>query len=843
MAALFCLQTSSFQLDWHEIARSQREPSNLRSAYFSLRVKSRACVVESGSWKVAPDGLRTQFDVHIGPALREETDYQIYLRTRGTSRSVQLLHRDPQLRRNLVSQEQNQVVHGILNFRGQIGRTELTVVVDGLPHVTIELEVFPTKLDYETDFREILGDLQIHARSLALEYLRATFLHGRKVSAKRPAELEWLLILRECMGCLETSIAYIARTPRRCLEQAQRLMRVERIRRTDSVVRQQLRQGAGSGPPVSVGGLVVRERILAAPHVASLDTPEHRWLRSQLQQIQRQLSELIVLTESVAESDRRSAILCELADFRRRIAWMLRTEPMTAASEVEGAEVQSLQLQQAAGYREATQACRALRLGLALEGDSVRLSVKDLSTLYESWVYIEVLRIIEMLAGRASSRSSGIPVGRIGVSQCLAKGCENLARFDLGQGRRIEVIYNPQFQNPAAILIPQRPDILIRLIQPGWPAVQVILDAKYRVDNSPEYRRQFGTAGPPPDAINVLHRYRDAVLEMLPNEQGVQTAKRSVVHAAAIFPGSPDVCRDFRQGRLWAALDRLGIGAIPALPHDRSLLEEWLGRILRESGWEIADRLVPHTTESSHRDWQKASQEPVLVSVVDSRDCMERFAWLQNNRCCYVRLPVRPHRHFRVSRVAFYCPRPLEKTPAISFVADVVEVTVMTRREITTPWSSRHAPDQSMILYRLGPVLRLPRPIMHTDPAETSFRSDRWTTRLALERATSSTEIALETASEWRLYESLRARRIDFRLRLHAISHSDETSDRGRVWFQLNAGIRVRFDGANGFLVTAGQTERWCGLVEVLRLAEDAQNWSHSPGIPVIPQQGNGKSI
>jgi predicted component of viral defense system (DUF524 family) len=823
MPALFCLQTSSFQLDWHEIARSQREPAEVRPAHFSVRIVSRACVMETGSWKAAPEALRTNFEVPVGPALREETEYQIYLRTRGTARSVQLLHRDPQLRRNLVSQEQNHVVHGVLNFRGQIGSTEFTVLVDGLPHVTFELEVFPTKLDYQTDFREILGDLQIHARSLAFEYLRATFLHGRKVVAKRPAELEWLLILRECLDALEKAIAHIARMPRRCLEQTQQLTRIERIRSTDSVVRQQLRQGAGSGPPMKVGGLVVREKIMAAPHVASLDTPEHRWLRSQLQQIQRQLSGLMTTMESAAESDRRSAILSELAAFRHRVAWMLRTEPMSAASSIEAAEVQSLQLQQAAGYREATQACRALRLGLALEGDAVRLSVKDLSSLYENWVYVEVLRIIELLAGNGTNPPVTISLGRIGVSQVLAKGRENIARFDLGQGRRIEVIYNPQFQNPAAILIPQRPDILIRLIQPGWPAVQVILDAKYRVDSSPEYRRQFGTAGPPADAINVLHRYRDAVLEMLPDEDGIQTAKRSVVHAAAIFPGSPDVCRGFRQSRLWAALDRLGIGAIPALPHDRSLLEEWLGRILRESGWEIADRLVPHTTESSHRDWQQASQEPVLISVVDSRDCMERFTWLQSNRCCYVRMPVRPHRHFRVSRVAFYCPRPLEKTPAICFAADVLEATVLPRSEIHTPWSSRHAADQNMILYRLGPILRLPRPILHTDSAETSFRSDRWTTRLALERATSSTEIALETAAEWRLYEGLRSRSIDFRLRLHAISHSDESSDRGRVWFQLNAGIRIRYDGANGFLVTAGQSERWCGLGEVLKLSEGLQ--------------------
>jgi hypothetical protein len=818
MAQLFSIETSTFRLDWQEIHRRQRES---RAGYFHVRSLNGLCQLRDSSWKAGPPELKSRFDVLTGPALLEETEYHIHLRAAPEVRTIRLIHRDPQLIRPLASPEANRVLLATVNFRGQVGRTTFTVVADGIPQLQLELEVLPTKLDYETDYRALIADLQLHARSLVLEYLRATYSFGSRTVTQRQTHLEWLLILRDCMDSLEKAIAHVTASPRRRLVQTRQLLRAERIRRPDSAVRSELRRGAGAGPLIHTPGGPVRQQIMASPHVATLNTPEHQWLRTRLEFIQRQLSLLIRAAEGPDRSERQTAVLEELTDFRRRVARMLRAEPLTAADSGQQTPVLSLQLLQAPGYREATQACQALRLGLTLEGDAVRLSVKDLSTLYENWVFIEVLRVIESIAGRQTRRRSGLRLEQAGISLCLAQGREQVAGFQLDGDRSIEVIYNPQFQNQTAILIPQRPDILIRISQPGWPSVQIIIDAKYRVETGPDYRRQFGTAGPPVDAINVLHRYRDAVLEQHSTESGGSAIRRSVVYAAAVFPGSPEVCQNFRSSRLWEALSRLGIGAIPALPHDRSLLEDWLRRILRESGWEVAQRVVSHTAELQQRNWHRASLDPVLVSVLDSRDAASRFSWLQTQKCCYIKLPVRPHRHFRVAQVAFYCPRPLEKVAGIAWVADVQDLTIVPRSEIATPWTPRQSPDQSMILYQLGPLRRLPRTLIQTDPHETSFRNDRWTTRLALERAANATEIALETTAEWQLYEGLKARGIPFRLRLDAIARDDDHPPRGRVWFLLETGQRIKYHGAEGFLATAGQMEIPYSLEDLLEQADE----------------------
>lgn len=57
--------------------------------------------------------------------------------------------------------------------------------------------------------------------------------------------------------------------------------------------------------------------------------------------------------------------------------------------------------------------------------------------------------------------------------------------------------------------VPQKPDIVLQLtkndLQQGMK-MTYLFDAKYRIDG-----RQNGVDTPPDDAINQMHRYRDAI--------------------------------------------------------------------------------------------------------------------------------------------------------------------------------------------------------------------------------------------------------------------------------------------------------------------------------------------
>jgi uncharacterized protein len=136
-----------------------------------------------------------------------------------------------------------------------------------------------------------------------------------------------------------------------------------------------------------------------------------------------------------------------------------------------------------------------------------------------------------------------------GLRVRLRRGWEHALRFPLPGGGRLVMAYNPRFSG-GALLVPQQPDIVLELHRPGEPVRRTVLDAKYRVDASAAYVSRYGAPGPPEDALNTLHRYRDAL---------------GATHAIALFPWR-DEAGDFRESRLWRSIESAGVGAVPMLP-------------------------------------------------------------------------------------------------------------------------------------------------------------------------------------------------------------------------------------------------------------------------------------
>jgi len=56
----------------------------------------------------------------------------------------------------------------------------------------------------------------------------------------------------------------------------------------------------------------------------------------------------------------------------------------------------------------------------------------------------------------------------------------------------LTVTYNPRLKNPAA-LVAQQPDFMLSLLDREWPTVRLVVDAKYRINSSPEYVERYGT--------------------------------------------------------------------------------------------------------------------------------------------------------------------------------------------------------------------------------------------------------------------------------------------------------------------------------------------------------------
>ncbi len=830
MSTLFRIETDRLLLTWSGpldpvtgyLGETTAPPGRL-----VISGRRRDISFEEETWRASvPEAVANNIGEAVGPRLYEQTDYSVFLQAKSTGR-VAVRHRDPLICSGLNEEEHGRTLHGTVNFRSQVGRSSFSVWVDNESEFDFEVEVFPTKLDYRTDYEQLLAEVQEILTGLALEYLRATYQKGQPTVIPQPTHPEWLTLLRHVIADLERALQQIAQRPIRTLVREPTPVRAERVRRLDSATRAALRRGAGSGASTQLKtGLVIRHIITEQRAQQTLATPEHRWLATQLGRIRRRVGQLRHEESMLQDSPRRRRIVAELDAFESTIVRLGRLEPFAVSEGELPSGFASLQLLGSPGYREAYQACLVLACGLRIEGGPLHLSTKDLSLLYEYWCYIALLRLISDVTGEPINAERLFAIRREGVHVRLERGRETAVPFGLAGGRRITVTYNRQFSGHS-YLIPQQPDILITFSNPGWQPLHLILDAKYRIEGSPDYLDRYGSYGPPEDALNLLHRYRDAILEFDGPNQTISQAKHTVVQAAAAFPYREDWPGEFHHSKLWEALDRLGVGAIPLLPGDIDYLREWLILALRRGGWALADRAISHRGSEQVRDWRIAASEPVLIGVLREGHEREHLDWIRKEQLYYMPQYKTQMRQYGARLVAFYSPMTLRNPGAVTHYAPIQSVDVMKRVDILTPWvSKRGADDDLFVVYRLGQLKELPRPIENRGEHGRSkrFSSHRWTSRLGLHRAALVEELLLETEPEWRLVEDLRALRVSFGIQTGPPTVLDPDDPTGRAWVVTGDGTRIRYAGASGFVVRKplGEDRYLARLEDVLQLVADS---------------------
>ena len=444
----------------------------------------------------------------------------------------------------------------------------------------------------------------------------------------------------------------------------------------------------------------------------------HREEVARLQELERRGKKL---------SPRLIATVRELEILESKLAGLSRLEPVKAATKEPPPHFASLQLVSGPGYRDAYRVCVALRKGLRIDGGCLQVSIKDISELYEYWCYLTVLRLLSKravtldLSDLFSVRQSGLRIR-------LAQGRATHQVVEWADGRKVHVRYNPSYATspadaaPFTILVPQRPDIMVSLDEPGWPQQHLILDAKYRLDATNDYVKRFRSPGPPLDAINAMHRYRDAILEADNYQPLSSLPRRYVVQAVAVFPYRSTQVAPFDQSLLWRGLERIGVGAIPLLPSHTEYLETWLAKSLYDGGWSLAARAIPHASRDRLR---KFAQDTVLIITVTSQEQLDALAASDAPTIDCALSDATPLQSVP-DCVGVYCPWEAEGTGAVTHLAEV------TQRAI------KH--DAGLVRFRLRPLVLLAPPVTNVDdePVE-----QLWTSRLFLYRATVVSELQL----------------------------------------------------------------------------------------------------
>ena len=475
------------------------------------------------------------------------------------------------------------------------------------------IEVCSQKLNYRDDYRLMLEDITKHCVGLLMELRTPTAMRVSPDPGRTPETIHQRFeFLRALIGSrnFRDALHRVSTHPHLRWEPEETSCDTRRSLRPDSRTLRQLARSIRRTPLPDEHPLVKKvkslpERIFVYRNAQTEDTPENRFVKFALQSFFRFLNRMRhKLKEIGSSADNR--LQAEIAVLETRLEAVLESDTLRSVSDPDILPLGSPVLQRKEGYREIYQAWlkfdMAARLVWKGGEDVYGVGQRDIATLYEYWVFFELMEIISSVFGiektpvheliEETEDGFGLKLksGKHLSLEGKTSGMPRLLRFRFSYNRNFS--HNPDLIRSGSWTERMRPDYSLSL----WPSeftedqaesqeimTHVHFDAKYRVDNLDQL---FGRKDEDLDDAEIKRdlmeekqgerfgRYKRADLLKM---HAYRDAIRRTQGAYVLYPGDAE--------HKWKGFHEIlpGLGAFPLKPgnkHGRLALEKFLRNIL-----------------------------------------------------------------------------------------------------------------------------------------------------------------------------------------------------------------------------------------------------------------------
>ncbi len=485
------------------------------------------------------------------------------------------------------------ILAGFLNYGNDIGKSEILIdynVGTDFRHFRFSFEVLSTKLNYHEHWRKIIEDIEKEYRLLSLDYMKRTFHGFSPDTTGETPELVWWSIFSEEQNKFINAVKGIIERPRHRLHGQEIYLKADKLTKIPLSIENELAEHRKE--PVHL--------YRVEEQVQSNDTQENRFLKYALGQITKKYE---ALKKRIEKTLGISDVFKSNMQIMHKTLKHLQSNPFfRTVGRFKGFNQESLVLQKATGYSKVYRLWNLLRRAYSLNDGVYRLQSKDIATLYEIWCFIEVSHIVKELLHddvdmdhRNRMEMNGLFTWELG------KGENSRILFKKDNVELAELVYNPKHNDNENdnisidhLYVPtvaQKPDIVLQLTKHDNDKdfkLTYLFDAKYRIDRKDEK----GVDMPPEDAINQMHRYRDAIYY---KEHHSSELKKEIVGGYILFPGDGDKA-DVEVSKFYKTIAEVNIGAFPLRPKDqrnRELLVNFIESLIKKSQADILNKSIP----------------------------------------------------------------------------------------------------------------------------------------------------------------------------------------------------------------------------------------------------------
>ena len=681
----------------------------------------------------------------IYPMFYEQQQYEIVIEA-VDGHKVAFWHDNLNVRNKVTRASRNhEILSGVINFGNEIGFSDLVIQIDGVNYLRFVIEVFPTKIDYQNDYKQIVEDVTKEVYNVVFDFLKKTYLGYQQSDKVNSSPVEFFAVINKIYKDFIKAVDIIMLQPHHVLETTHQVLPSHKVKKTDSRTLRWIEKHPDQAKRIN--GDIRIERALAVRKQVSYDTKENQLTKYILLSTARKLESF---KKNYLKLQRKEdqAVIAKIDGMVRELNRRCNTTFLADVDAKEISSGMSLVFSMAPGYRDLYKYYLMLLRGLSITGDVFNISVKDLALLYEYWCFI---KLNSMMKDRYELISQDIvKVQGNGLFVSLVKGSSSKVKYrNPENGEVIILSYNPKSGQVPTVA--QKPDNVLSLEKKTVNQVgkkvkyEYVFDAKYRVnpalEGSDYYNTISHTPGPETDDINTMHRYRDAIVY----HNGADPYERTMFGAYVLFPYANK--EEYRNHKFFESIEKVNIGGLPFLPSETSMVQDMLDALIADSPDSAFERAtLPRGIEDklAKIDW---NQRDVLVGALRNRvqlqTCLKhKFYHIPASKIKDADLPI----HY----VAIYQSINIfGREAGIKYYGEVTKTSVVKRRDIREiPKNS----DEEYYRFEIKEWKELNIPIVAKEVRDFPF----FTNIFLLQHCPDVPDLHISSEEEYRLYTEVR---------------------------------------------------------------------------------------
>ena len=213
----------------------------------------------------------------VAPIFYEQQQYEIIIEA-ADGYKVAFWHDNVNVRNKITRASRNhEILSGVINFGNEIGFSDFVIQINGQNYLRLVVEVFPSKIDYQKDYKNIVEDVTKEVYNIVFDFLKKTYLGYQQSDTVHSSPVEFFAVISKIFRDFIKAADIIMAQPHHVLATFHQVLPSHKAKKTDAQTQKWIEKHPGQAQKVD--GTIRVGSALAVKKQVSYDTKENQLVK------------------------------------------------------------------------------------------------------------------------------------------------------------------------------------------------------------------------------------------------------------------------------------------------------------------------------------------------------------------------------------------------------------------------------------------------------------------------------------------------------------------------------------------------------------------------------------